>query len=246
MLMPLPAVTEKPAGHCAHCPAQDCPSAIPACRCATAGDVPLIQPVTGWKASAKRAMDFAGALALLAVLALPMLLIGLWILVTSGRPVLFRQERVGLGGRRFMMLKFRTMRNDAEERTGPIWAHSNDPRCTWAGAVLRVTNLDELPQLFNVLRGQMSLVGPRPERPFFVHRFAAEWPEYAQRHAVKGGITGWAQVHGLYGRTCPKARLQHDLHYIRNWSLTLDLRILLRTPWVIVVERYGRRKHDGG
>jgi lipopolysaccharide/colanic/teichoic acid biosynthesis glycosyltransferase len=191
-------------------------------------------------------MDLACALVLLAILALPMLLIALWIRITSGPPVLFRQERVGLGGKCFMMLKFRTMRNDAEEGTGPVWAHSNDPRCTRAGAVLRATNLDELPQLFNVLRGEMSLVGPRPERPFFVVKFVSERPLYAQRHATKGGITGWAQIQGLRGRTCPEARLQHDLHYIRNWSFGLDLRILLRTPWVMIAERYGRRNRDGG
>ena len=246
MLTSPPAVTEIPAEHCERCSAQDCPSAIPACHCAAAADDPPVQSVAGWKASAKRAIDFAGALVLLAILALPMLLIAVWIRITSGPPVFFRQERVGLGGRRFTMLKFRTMRNDAEEDTGPVWAHSDDPRCIRAGAALRATNLDELPQLFNVLRGDMSLVGPRPERPFFVRRFVAEWPQYAQRHAVKGGITGWAQVNGLYGRTCPKARLQHDLHYIRAWSLGLDLRILLRTPWIIIAGKYGRRNGDGG
>jgi exopolysaccharide biosynthesis polyprenyl glycosylphosphotransferase len=218
--------------------------AIPVLRSPATAEVPPLSPICGWKAAAKRAMDLAGALALLAILSLPMLLIALWIRITSGRPILYRQERVGLGGKCFVMLKFRTMRNDAEAPTGPVWAHSNDPRCTRAGAMLRAANLDELPQLFNVLRGEMSLVGPRPERPFFVRRFAAEWPHYAQRHVAKGGITGWAQIHGLRGRTCPSARLEHDLHYIRNWSLRLDLRILLRTPFTLIVERYGRRIRD--
>jgi len=189
-------------------------------------------------------MDLLFASVLLVILAVPMLLIALWIRITSGSPIFHRQVRVGLRGKCFTILKFRTMRNDAEEDTGPVWAQSNDPRCTQAGAVLRSTNLDELPQLFNVLRGEMSLVGPRPERPFFVRQFTADRPLYAQRHVVKGGITGRAQIQGLRGRTCPEARLQHDLHYIRNWSLGRDLRILLRTPFVLIAERYDRRNRS--
>jgi lipopolysaccharide/colanic/teichoic acid biosynthesis glycosyltransferase/glycosyltransferase involved in cell wall biosynthesis len=250
----LPAVLEKPCGRCSHCSAQafpsdlwsDCPLPIQRSpRTSSAAPAPVL-PIVGWKAAAKRALDLIGSLVLLGILGLPMLLIALWIRIVSGPPALFRQERVGIGGRRFVMLKFRTMRNDAEERTGPVWAHANDPRCTRCGALIRAANLDELPQLFNVLRGEMSLVGPRPERPFFVRRFVSEWPLYAQRHAAKGGLTGWAQIQGLRGRTCPEARLQHDLHYIRNWSLGLDLRILLRTPWAMVAERYARRNGHGG
>jgi undecaprenyl-phosphate glucose phosphotransferase len=244
MIAPPSAPVQKPASRPEQCSAHFCPSATPALHCPVTIDFPPVKPIGGWRAAAKRAMDFAGALVLLAGLALPMLLVALWIRITSGKPILYRQERVGLGGKCFMMLKFRTMRNDAEKSTGPVWACSNDPRSTPTGAVLRATNLDESPQLFNVLRGDMSLVGPRPERPFFVRRFVAEWPHYAQRHVAKGGITGWAQIHGLRGRTCPKARLQHDLHYIRNWSLGLDLRILLRTPFVLIVGKYGRRTRD--
>ena len=238
------APVQTPAAHCSWCTAPVCPSGIPALSCRTTVEVLPVRAIGGWQAASKRAMDLSCALVLLAILGLPMLLIALWIRITSGKPVLFRQERVGLGGRCFMMLKFRTMRGDAEEVTGPVWAQPNDPRCTRSGALLRATNLDELPQLFNVLRGEMSLVGPRPERPFFVQRFVLERPLYAQRHAAKGGITGWAQLHGLRGRTCPEARLQHDLHYIRNWSLGLNVRILLRTPFVLIVERYARRIRD--
>ncbi len=244
MLTPPPTPAEKPAANCSRYSAQVCASPVPAMHCTAAADAPPVKPLCGWKAAAKRATDLVFAFVLLAVLALPMLLIALWIRITSGKPVFHRQERVGLGGKRFVIIKFRTMRNDAEEETGPVWAQSHDPRCTRAGAALRSTNLDELPQLFNVLRGEMSLVGPRPERPFFVQKFVSERPLYDQRHAVKGGITGWAQVQGLRGRTCPEARLQHDLHYIRNWSLGLDLRILLRTPLVLIAEKYGRRTHS--
>jgi putative colanic acid biosynthesis UDP-glucose lipid carrier transferase len=145
--------------------------------------------------------------------------------------VLYRQERVGLDGRVFRMLKFRTMVPDAEAVTGPIWARNGDPRETWVGGFLRRTSLDELPQLWNVLRGDMSLVGPRPERPVFIEQFRREVPGYMLRHKVKAGLTGWAQVHRWRGDTSLHERIEHDLYYIRNWSLGLDLRILLMTLW---------------
>jgi exopolysaccharide biosynthesis polyprenyl glycosylphosphotransferase len=151
------------------------------------------------------------------------------ILVTSGRPVFYTQDRVGQGGRRFRMIKFRSMRRDAERETGPIWASNHDQRCTPIGNWLRHTNIDELPQLMNVVRGEMSLVGPRPERPSFVAEFTQSVPDYNLRHAVKGGMTGWAQVHGWRGRTSLRKRVQYDLDYIKRWSLLLDLRILLMT-----------------
>jgi undecaprenyl-phosphate glucose phosphotransferase len=151
------------------------------------------------------------------------------IYLTSGRPIFYTQERVGQGGRRFRIIKFRSMRLDAESETGPIWASDHDSRCTRIGDWLRHTNIDELPQLFNVFRGDMSLVGPRPERPIFVEQFRAELPDYDLRHAVPSGMTGWAQVHGWRGRTSLRKRIQYDLDYIRRWTFLLDMMILLMT-----------------
>lgn len=136
-----------------------------------------------------------------------------------------------MDGRIFQMLKFRTMKVDAEEKTGPIWAKEDDPRRTKVGAFLRKTSLDELPQLFNVLRGEMSLVGPRPERPNFIEEFRNKIPLYMLRHKVKAGMTGWAQVHGWRGNTSLEKRLEHDLYYIQHWSIGLDLKILFMTLW---------------
>ena len=127
------------------------------------------------------------------------------------------------------MLKFRTMRTDAEAHTGPVWAVKDDPRRTWLGSFLRRSSLDELPQLFNVLRGDMSLVGPRPERPVFIHQFRQTIPNYMVRHCVKAGITGWAQVHGWRGNTSLRKRLEYDLYYITHWTPWLDIRILWMT-----------------
>ncbi len=184
-------------------------------------------PPRSWSRAAKRLVDILGAAAGLAVLAPLLGLVALLILLTAGRPIFYRQERVGQGGRVFRKIKFRSMRRDAEESTGPVWAANRDERCTWIGAWLRRTNIDELPQLVNVLRGEMSLVGPRPERPIFVEQFRATVPGYDLRHAVLGGLTGWAQVHGWRGRTSLRKRLQYDLDYIRRWSFWLDVRIML-------------------
>ena len=189
-------------------------------------------PLYGWNRVLKRAVDVGlGALAL--GLALPvMAAITAAIAATSGRPVLYRQERMGLDGRRFWMLKFRTMPLDAEAATGPRWATPDDPRRTHLGAWLRRFSLDELPQLFNVLRGDMSLVGPRPERPSFVEEFRRRVPGYMLRHKVKAGITGWAQIHGWRGNTSIEKRIEYDLYYIERWSLRFDLSILLQTLWL--------------
>jgi len=179
---------------------------------------------------AKRAFDVGVSLLLLALLSLPLAVIALLIRAGSRGPVLYRQERVGAGGRVFTMMKFRTMRIDAEAASGPVFASQDDDRCTPLGRRLRRTNLDELPQLFNVLFGHMSLVGPRPERPEFVTDFKREIPRYAHKHWVRPGITGWAQIHGLRGAsTSLQERIDHDLYYIEHWSLMLDLRILVRT-----------------
>jgi Undecaprenyl-phosphate glucose phosphotransferase len=188
-------------------------------------------PLVGWAAIQKRAFDVVGSALALAVTAPLIALIALAIRLTSGAPVLYVQERMGLDGRVFRMLKFRTMVHDAERDTGPVWARREDPRQTRVGILLRRTSLDELPQLWNVLRGDMSLVGPRPERPVFIEQFRREVPGYMLRHKVKAGLTGWAQVHRWRGDTSLHERIEHDLYYIRNWSLGLDIRILLMTLW---------------
>lgn len=188
-------------------------------------------PLFGWRWYAKRTMDVVCA-ALLIVVASPLLaLLALFVKLTSRGPILFRQPRAGLAGRNFDMLKFRTMRLDAECASGPVWASRNDNRCTPIGGLLRKWSLDELPQLFNVLAGDMSLVGPRPERPFFIDKFRKEIPNYSWRHQVKAGITGWAQVNGWRGNTSLRRRVEYDLYYINHWSLWLDIQILWMTLW---------------
>ncbi len=191
----------------------------------------------GYGVAVKRAIDLAASLALLAICGLPMLVVALLIKLTSPGPAIYRQERVGLGGRRFNLLKFRTMRVDAEASTGPVWAQEHDPRRTAFGAFLRRWSIDELPQLINVLRGEMSLVGPRPERPYFVAKFSHEMPSYMQRHSVLPGLTGWAQLNGLRGNTSISMRLDFDLYYIRHWSATFDLFILILTPFKMLAEK---------
>ncbi len=177
----------------------------------------------------KRTFDLVlSALALL-VLAPVLLVLALAVKLTSRGPVFYRQERVGRDGREFDMLKFRTMRTDAEQASGPVWAQEDDPRVTPLGRALRRWSLDELPQFWNVLRGDMSLVGPRPERQVFVEQFSEQMPRYFERHRVKSGLTGWAQVNGLRGNTSIEDRTLFDLHYVENWSVWLDLRILLMT-----------------
>ena len=188
-------------------------------------------PFVGWAAVQKRALDVVGSALGLVVVAPILLLASVALLLSSGRPLFFAQERMGLDGRLFRMFKFRTMQRDAERESGPVWTKLDDPRRTRLGAFLRRTAIDELPQLWNVLRGDMSLVGPRPERPVFVEEFRREIPGYMLRHKVKAGLTGWAQIHGWRGDTSLHERVEHDIHYIQNWSLGFDLRILLLTLW---------------
>jgi exopolysaccharide biosynthesis polyprenyl glycosylphosphotransferase len=183
----------------------------------------------GWRLAVKRAMDIVGSACALIILSPLMLLIALLIKLDSKGPVFYTQERVGLDGKPFPIIKFRSMRVDAEQHSGPVWATADDPRKTRLGAFLRKTNLDELPQFINVLLGDMSLVGPRPERPVFVEEFKKIVPRYMERHKEKAGLTGWAQIHGLRGDTSIVERTKYDLYYIENWSLLLDLKIILRT-----------------
>jgi len=197
--------------------------------------VPIISvndvPLHGMNSALKRVIDVGLSAAALATLSAPMAAIALLVRYSSPGPVLYRQERMGLDGRPFTVYKFRSMHNQAEADTGPVWAKDNDPRRTLLGSWLRRFNLDELPQLWNVLRGDMSLVGPRPERPYFVEKFKHRFPQYMLRHKVKAGMTGWAQVNGWRGNTSIEKRIEFDLYYIENWSVALDFRIL----WLTVV-----------
>jgi Undecaprenyl-phosphate glucose phosphotransferase len=194
-------------------------------------------PLHGWSRVAKRVFDIVFSLAVLIGLSPVLALLAAGVKLTSRGPVLYRQERMGLDGQRFRMLKFRTMRADAEAETGPVWASADDPRRLPFGAFLRRFSLDELPQFVNVLRGEMSVVGPRPERPVFVERFRQTVPGYMLRHKVKAGVTGWAQVNGLRGNTSLEKRIQYDLEYIERWSLGLDLKIIALTMARILTER---------
>ncbi len=185
-------------------------------------------PFGGWNSVAKRVFDMAfSSLALL--VAIPLMLgcaVALWL--TQKGPVFYRQERMGMDGNLFTIVKLRTMNLDAEAE-GARMAEVGDPRTTRLGSFMRRLSLDELPQLWNVLRGDMSLVGPRPERPVFIEEFRRRIPRYHLRHKVKAGLTGWAQINGLRGQTSIEKRIEYDLYYIENWSMLLDLKILART-----------------
>lgn len=212
------------------------------------GEVPLDSLKASWliysngfdqglvRTAVKRTFDILVALTLLLVSWPIMLLAALAIRLEDGAPVIFRQERIGLFGRPFKVLKFRSMRTDAEKDGVARWAQANDSRITRVGRFIRKTRIDELPQLFNVLKGEMSLVGPRPERPSFVEQLTAEIPYYAIRHSVKPGVTGWAQVRFSYGASLSEARrkLQFDLYYVKNHSLVLDLQIIMETVRVVI------------
>ncbi|MEQ1892475.1 MAG: TIGR03013 family XrtA/PEP-CTERM system glycosyltransferase, partial [Planctomycetota bacterium] len=190
-------------------------------------------------ATAKRLCDFTLSALGLLVLWPVMLLVALAVRLDSPGPVLFRQERTGQRGRPFTLCKFRSMRTDAEKLTGPVWATENDPRVTKIGRFIRKTRLDELPQLFNILSGSMSLVGPRPERPHFVAELAHKIPYFNQRHIAKPGLTGWAQINYPYGNTVEDAlqKLQYDLFYIKYQSLLFDLSILFNTVKTVLLRK---------
>jgi Undecaprenyl-phosphate glucose phosphotransferase len=200
--------------------------------------IPIINindvPLRGFNSVLKRAIDVGLSAALLLGLAPVILAVAVMIRRSSPGAAFFRQERMGLDGRSFWVWKFRSMYDGAERETGPIWARPDDPRCTPIGRFLRRSNLDEIPQLWNVLRGDMSLVGPRPERPFFVEQFKQRMPQYMLRHKVKAGLTGWAQVNGWRGNTSIEKRIEYDLYYIENWSVMLDLKIM----WLTLVRGF--------
>ena len=177
----------------------------------------------------KRIMDFGGALAAIVLFSTIMLFSVIMIKITSPGPLIYKQERVGLHNRNFMMYKFRSMDVQPPEEEKKAWTVKDDPRVTNFGKFMRKTSIDELPQLFNVLRGEMSLVGPRPERPFFVEKFREEIPRYMIKHQVRPGLTGWAQVNGYRGNTSIRKRIEYDLYYIENWTIGLDIKILFLT-----------------
>ena len=179
----------------------------------------------------KRIVDVVFAAAALVFLSPIMLLLAVGVKLSSPGPVFYRQRRMGLNGRTFDMLKFRSMPVNAEADTGAVWAQPGEKRATRIGAFMRRASLDELPQFINVLKGDMSVVGPRPERPVFIEQFRGRVPRYMLRHKVKAGITGWAQVHGWRGDTSIEKRIEYDLYYIRNWSLRLDIKIMIMTIW---------------
>jgi Undecaprenyl-phosphate glucose phosphotransferase len=200
--------------------------------------VPVINindvPLQGFNSVVKRLLDTAISAVALVVVAVPLAIVAALVKLTSRGPVFYTQERMGLDGKPFMIHKFRSMYVDAEAATGPVFASHNDPRRTPLGKFLRRTNIDELPQLWNVLKGEMSIVGPRPERPLFVKEFKDRIPQYMLRHKVKAGITGWAQVNGWRGNTSIEKRIEYDLYYIENWSVRLDLKIM----WLTLVKGF--------
>jgi exopolysaccharide biosynthesis polyprenyl glycosylphosphotransferase len=185
--------------------------------------------LSGWQGMIKNMFDYLVSLLTLILLSPFFLLIAILIRITSKGSIFYRQKRIGMDGRKFEIIKFRTMKQDAEKETGPVWATTKDPRVTPIGLILRRTSLDELPQLINVIKGDMSLVGPRPERPYFVEKFQVQIPKYAERHRVRSGITGWAQINGLRGQSPIEERTRYDVYYIENWSLWFDIKILILT-----------------
>ncbi|MBE5927910.1 MAG: undecaprenyl-phosphate glucose phosphotransferase [Lachnospiraceae bacterium] len=189
-------------------------------------NVPLSDPVNKFL---KRIFDIVGAIFCIIIFSIPMLIVSLLVKFTSPGPLIFKQKRIGLHNRAFNMYKFRSMRVQTASEEKKAWTTMNDPRVTPVGKFIRSTSLDELPQFFNVLKGDMSLVGPRPERPYFVDKFKEDIPRYMVKHQVRPGITGWAQVNGYRGDTSIKKRIDCDIYYIENWSLSLDIKILVLT-----------------
>jgi Undecaprenyl-phosphate glucose phosphotransferase len=188
-------------------------------------------PLHGLNILIKRSTDIVGAMVALVISSPLLAIIAMCVKLQSAGPVFYRQVRTGLDGREFYMLKFRTMRSNAEEKSGPVWTQKEDARRTAVGTFLRRTSLDELPQFWNVLKGEMSIVGPRPERPELIALFRDQYPQYMLRHKMKAGMTGWAQINGWRGNTDLKKRLDYDMYYIEHWSIWFDVKIMALTLW---------------
>ncbi|GAB1347892.1 hypothetical protein MASR1M107_01030 [Ignavibacteriales bacterium] len=201
------------------------------------------QLMSEWERGAKRVIDIVVSFLILLVASPIILAAAIAIKIDSRGPVIYKQERSGLNGKVFKVYKFRSMYQDAEKRTGPVWSQKDDPRITHSGKFIRRVRIDELPQIWNVFKGEMSLVGPRPERPFFVEQLAKEIPYYKRRLRVRPGITGWAQVKHKYDESIEdvKTKLQFDLFYIENMSLKTDIKILFRTVFVVL---FGKGHYD--
>jgi len=202
------------------------------------GGIPLLRikdvRLKGWEGILKRVFDVILSMLGLIIFSPIFLVVAILIKLTSKGPVFYRQPRIGFDGKEFWIYKFRSMREDAEKESGPVWAIENDPRVTPVGRMLRRTSIDELPQLVNVFLSDMSIVGPRPERRVFVEKFKKSIPKYLERHRVKSGMTGWAQVNGLRGNTPIEERTKYDIYYVENWSLAFDFEIILKTIWVVI------------
>ena len=196
-------------------------------------------PIYGFQMRLKRLFDFLGASLGLILISPFLLIVYIAIKLEDGGPAIYSQERIGLDGKTFWMHKFRSMKVNAEAKTGPVWAKKGDDRWTRIGTFLRQTSIDELPQLFNVIKGEMSLVGPRPERAVFVNEFKEKLPGYMLRHKVRGGMTGWSQCNGLRGQSSIEDRTSYDLHYVENWSFLFDIRILFQTFFKLVFIQSG-------
>lgn len=190
--------------------------------------------LSGWQGFLKRGFDLLVSSVALLLLSPLFILLAILVKLSSPGPVFYLQRRIGLDGREFSMIKFRSMRSDAEAASGPVWSVKDDPRTTPIGKLLRRSSLDELPQLMNVWKGEMSLVGPRPERRHFVEQFQTYVPRYVERHRVRSGMTGWAQVNGMRGQSSIEDRTRYDLYYIENWSLWFDIKIILMTVVAVV------------
>ncbi len=192
--------------------------------------------VEGWNRILKRTFDIVGSMFIICLLTPFWIILPIFIKLTSNGPVFYLQERMGLDGRPFRMIKFRSMKINAEAETGAVWAKKNDDRRTLVGKIIRKTSLDEIPQFFNVLHGSMSLVGPRPERPVFIEEFKKQIPNYMLRHKMKAGITGWAQVNGWRGNTSLKKRIEYDIYYLTHWSIWFDIKIIIKTIFTGMID----------
>ena len=197
-------------------------------------------PMRGWGLVYKRLLDIFASLVGILVISPILILVAILVKLSTIGPILYRQERMGIDGSTFDCLKFRSMPITSEKETGAVWTKKGDTRATPIGSFIRKYSIDELPQLFNVLMGDMSLVGPRPERPVFVHEFRHNIPGYMLRHKVRAGMTGWAQVNGLRGDTSLSKRIEYDLWYIKNWSFWLDIKILFMTVGEVINSKTAR------